>query len=271
MGRDSRMRKLGLVTRGQTDVARTPKVIVGYPCGGSVTVPFHASLMNLQYHELRKPKAARLLWEHEEDGQVRAGFFHCMGLYVADNRNTLARRFLDSTDADWLLQIDTDIEFPATLIESMVSFGRGDRKVIAANVPLGSYPTVAFNRSDKPGIWECLQVMPANIVECDAVATAILLTHRSVFEVIAKARGRTWFNHIYLLSPPEGADRSAQESTSIGEDVAFCIRAQECGFGIFAARVPGLRHHKTRALSEDFERGGHRISTDAMGQMVQEG
>jgi len=53
-------------------------------------------------------------------------------------------------------------------------------------------------------------------------------------------------SHVYLPQP-EG------RFLSQGEDLAFSIRARDAGFPIYAVHLPGLRHHKTRALSHDAE------------------
>lgn len=250
---------------------KAPKVVIGYPCGGSVTVAFHASLLKLLYHEMRKPPERRLLWEDHGEKQVRLGFNHCMGLYVADNRNMLTRRFLDTTDAEWLLQIDTDIEFPVDLVEVLLAIAiRDDLKIVAGSVPLGAYPTCAFMRTDNPVVWKCAP-LTAPVIECDAAATAVMLVHRSVYEGIAARHGRSWFNHDYLPNCPEDTPPAQFEFASIGEDVMFCIRARACGFRVHVAYVPGLRHHKTRPLSHDFELSDAAPAEGGVGELVQEG
>lgn len=264
MGREARLRVVS--GDGPREQRRGQKVVIGYPCGGSVTVPFHASCLNLLKYELTKPDSRRLL------GQMT----HSSGLYVADNRTMLAQRFMEAPpeEADWLLQIDTDIEFPPNLLELMLAAAGTDRKVVAANLPLGEgYATSGFFW-DTPGrSTVCMKVMPreADLVECDAVATAVFLVHRSVFEDIAKRDGQCWFNHLYMPESPEGTPVEQFRYRSIGEDIAFCVRAQRAGHKIYVARVRGLRHYKTRALSEDFE-----VADDAptfgpaMGALVEE-
>lgn len=272
MGRDARNRKLGLVTRQAPPPVRVPKVVIGYPCGGSVTVAFHASLMKLLYHEMRKPEERRLIWEAREGNLARVGFNHCMGLYVADNRNTIARHFLDNSDAEWLLQIDTDIEFPVDLIEVMVGIAIRERiKCLAASVPLGAFETCAFLRTENPVIWKCAP-LDRPVIEVDGAATAIMLVHRTVFETIASRHGRSWFNHDYLPNNAgEDPPPAKFEFASMGEDIMFCIRVRESGFGVHVAYVPGLRHHKTRALSHDFELANQQPGDGGVGVLVQEG
>jgi len=240
------------------------KVVLGYPCGGSVTVPFHASVLRLLWHESAKSDRDRLLTR----------VFHASGLYVGDNRQLIVERFL-KTDADWLLMVDTDIEFQPELLGQVLGFADKDRRVIAANVPLGTaYPTVAFRRTEDPGVWECLPAMPhdVDLVECDAVATAVFLCHREVFETIAAEHGQCWFHHMYLPASPVGTPPPDFKFRAIGEDIAFCIRAKRAGFSIYTARVPGLKHHKVTPYSEDYSHATEPALFDSgMGELVAEG
>jgi hypothetical protein len=223
--------KFGLVTPSGQPVRR-PKVDVGYPAGGSVTLAFHASMLRMLSYETQKG-----------DDRLLAKVNHTQGLYVGDNRNMLAEQFMAGT-SDWLLQIDTDIEFPANLLDAMVMLAGEDRKVIAASVPLGStYPTCAFLRTEYPGVWASVPRFDG-MIECDGVATAVVMIHREVFEAIEEKFDKTWFHHMYI-------PLSDRKYRSQGEDLAFSMKAADCGVRIYCANVPGLRHHKTTALSHD--------------------
>lgn len=216
-----------------------PKVVVGYPVGGSVTLAFHASLVRMACYELGKPDRHRLL----------AKITHSQGLYVGENRTLLARKFLE-TDADWLLQIDTDIEFPQTLAETLVGLAPGPG-VLAASVPLGAYPTCAFRMiPGQVGVWQSVPVT-TQPQEVDGIATAVCLIHRDVFLSIAEKHGQAWFHHMYLPASPEGTPQKDFRFLEQGEDLAFSIRARDAGHKVWCAHVPGLKHHKTRALSHD--------------------
>lgn len=214
------------------------KVVLGYPVGGSVTLPFHASVIRLLGYEMAKPDAARLL----------ARITHSSGLYVAENRTELSQQFLAGT-GDWLLMIDTDIEFPATLLETLLALAGTSRKILAASVPLGAYATCAFNRTEKAGVWQAVPV-PLEPVAVDGVATAVALIHRSVFETIAAQHGQSWWHHVYL--PAEDTSQPG-DFRSQGEDLAFSIKAASCGIQSWAVHVPGIGHYKTRRLSHDTE------------------
>lgn len=237
------------------------KVVMGYPVGGSVTLPFHASVLRLLGHELGKEPDVRLLRRIN----------HVSGLYVGDNRTLLAQRFLEMDDAEWLLQVDTDIEFPQTLLETLVGMAGSERKIMAASVPLGAFPGCAFKLTDRPGVWDPIWPIPMEPTQVDGVATAVVLIHRDVFNGIAERHGQCWFHHIYL---PQHSDADARKFKflSQGEDLAFSVRALEAGFKIWCAHVPGIGHFKTRRLSHDDESGSALFPTDSeMGELVQEG
>lgn len=236
--------------------------MVGYPVGGSVTLPFHASMIRMLVYELEK-KTGRLLAKAQ----------HVSSLYVADNRTLLAQQFLE-TRADWLLQIDTDIEFPKNLLEIMLEHAGTERKILAASVPLGeTYETSAFVMdSETDGLWRNITKVPHWPIECDAVATAVLLTHRKVFEGIARAQGQCWFHHFYIPESPIDTPREKFKYRSQGEDMSFCVRAKRCGFKVWCVHVPGLRHFKTKAYSHDFhDTQAQALAGSAMGELVEEG
>lgn len=240
--------------------AKRPRVVIGYPVGGTVTLPFHASMVNLAFHEMRKPEGERDVWIGKStDGHAVAGITHTTGLYVSENRTLTTRRFLDATDAEWLLQIDTDIEFPPTLPATLMRLAGSDKRVLAASVPLGEkYPSCAYRATDTPGRWANVWPVPEVPIEVDGIATAVALIHRSVFDELSTRNGQSWWHHIYL--PKAGQDettpRPAFEFWSQGEDLAFSARCREAGIKQWCVTVPGLKHFKTVGLSHDSERGG---------------
>jgi hypothetical protein len=242
---------------------RTPKVVVGYPVGGSVTLGFHASMMQLLQYEMPKPFNRRLL----------AKVTHSQGLYVADNRMLIAERFMAASERpEWLVMVDTDVCFPVTLLEDMLRLAGEDKKILAASVPLGAYPSCGFMRTKEPGVWETLPTVPRHPVEVDGIATACCLIHRDVFDAIAAVHGACWFHHIYLPKSPEGTAPQDFKFTSHGEDIAFSIRAAREGFRSWVVHVPGLRHLKTRGLSHDDEMAGALAGEDGgVGELVAEG
>lgn len=255
MGRAARLRHLGLVTSGGAPLRREPpKVALGFSFG-TLHWPFVRSLLALVNHE----QAA--------ETKIITDLIPQPGLYIGENRNRAVQCFL-RTKAEWLLQIDTDIEFPPDLPETMVSLAGADRKILAASVPLSPpIPGCAMNRRpEMPGEWRWVpeDEITEEGIEVDAVATAVILIHRDVFAAIADQVGQCWF----LQTGPgaimpdvrdlpsraawtEGGPMSDRKYTHVGEDVLFCMRAEDAGFRSHCAKVSGLRHYKVVPLTHD--------------------
>lgn len=254
---NGRLRTLGLVCPDGQPAARTPKIALGFAFG-TLHWPFVRSLLGVTQHQIgdmaqgKSPAVRHLIPQS--------------GLYVGENRNRIVQAFM-GLDADWLLQIDTDIEFPPDLPERMVTLAGASRKIIAASVPLAPpLPSCALNRrAEMPGEWIYVpeDEITEDGIECDAVATAVVLIHREVFAAVADQVGQCWFLQggpgSIMPDVKDAASRSAwtggpmrdRRYTHIGEDVLFCMRAEEAGFRSYCARVPGLRHYKTLPLTHD--------------------
>lgn len=173
------------------------------------------------------------------------GFFQAEGHRVDRNRDTIVGEFLKHVDKpEWLLMLDSDMEFPENIAERLVMwdkpivgglyFHRGQSHDPFAFMN-GPETTDKYGRKHRSWIpmrdevYDYLQKNripmrdgalivedPNALVECDAVATGALLTHRSVFEAMLPG---PWFEY---------------ESGGISEDLAFCANVKEkYGFPIF--------------------------------------
>ena len=252
MGREARSRQqFGLVRPDGRSAARVPRIALGYAYG-TLHAPFVHSLFALM---------------NSRHAEVIRQVIPQQGLYVGENRNSIVQRFM-TTDSEWLLQIDTDIAFPPDLPEAMVALAGSERKIVAASVPLGPpLPSCALNRNPNvPGEWKYVpeeEITEAGI-ECDVVATAVVLIHRKVFEAIADREGQCWFLQTgpgaVMPDVKDAASRAAWTGEGpmrdckylhIGEDVLFCMRAEDAGFRSYCAKVPGLRHYKVVPLTHD--------------------
>lgn len=276
------------------------KVCVAFPAGGSVTVPFHAALMKLVGYEYRKPLRALMMALEDSAKRGRAltpadtmrllaqakklqdrapNLAHVSGLYIATNRMDLTEKFLRS-DAEWLLQIDTDVEFPEDVVDRMLALAGEDKKILAASVPLGTgIPTTGYRASpEQPGMFDSIQSIPREPVEVDGIATACALIHREVFETIAAAAGRCWWNHLCfpkLDTVPQASGEtlsfSGCEYLEVGEDLSFSIRAQRTGFKLWCVHIGGFGHWKTSKLSHDNELAAALAAQDmGVGEIVED-
>lgn len=226
------------------------RIALGVPSGGRVEWPFALSLLLLQQWMAHRGVNLELIPQQ--------------GFFIEDNRNEIARRFLEGR-SDWLVMIDSDIEFPPQLIEMLLIVAGRDKKVVGASVPLGPpIPSSALRLTDMPGQWAYLkpEEITAEGVKVHGLAMPVFMAHREVFEAIAARDGQAWFLRRPVPRLNEERSRRAWMDTdgcvadrqyvNQGEDLSFCLRAIDAGYDIWACRLPGLKHHKTALpLSHD--------------------
>jgi hypothetical protein len=98
---------------------KNPTIALGYVSGPSVDQPFMNSVYRFLEMDVRSRRCA-----------LGIGFIR--GLYIDDNRDDLARDFL-TTPADYLLSLDSDIEFEPEVIYAMLDdVTKNDRAIEAA-------------------------------------------------------------------------------------------------------------------------------------------
>lgn len=160
-------------------------------------------------------------------------------------RNTCAESFLLSGE-EWLWFVDSDTVFgPDTLPRLLALADPAERPILAAAVPIagrsmrteaGGYPDLfwsAFMAAPDGGLDPVSVAEPlGECVRVDAVGTGCVLIHRSVFEAI-------------------GPGPFCEESSGgavIGEDLAFCRRADKLGIPIHLAAHVRVGHAKVVTL-----------------------
>lgn len=177
-------------------------------------------------------------------------------------RNTATAAFL-SSDSDWLLWWDTDIGCQQDAIERLMEvadpverpiigglcFVEGDYShdmhggLRASLAPTMYDWTWVEPKSGMPGVYKLLnrQTWPEDeLVRVGATGTGFLLVHRSVFEGISdwlvenEAPGNIWFERI------PGPDGELS-----GEDISFCMRANQIGKPIWVHTGITTTHQKT--------------------------
>lgn len=235
-----------------------PKVALGF-CYGTLHPPFVFSKDRMwMYDSARSDRGLKPMLTH----QLPQG-----GLYIDHNRNIIVQRFRDKTNADWLLMIDTDIEFPANLVEQLLAVAGDDCKIVAASVPLpmdDAIHSCGYVFTSTPGIWANVpiaEIKPTG-TDCDGIATAVSMIHREVLDAIADRDGQVWF--LKTTQPNLIEERSAaawrgegpirdRQVIPMGEDLAFSLRAHLAGYKCRVARLRGLRHHKNGPLTHDHD------------------
>lgn len=163
-------------------------------------------------------------------GRPPVEVFYLSNVPIEAARNLLAERFLAS-DAEVLLFLDSDIAPP----DGVLALAGAGVPVVGAWCPLltrdhelhpNLYRLSPDGRSHQP-CWEESDVP----IRVDAVGMGCTFIRREVLERLA----RPWFA---FERAGEGAEGW------IGEDIAFCRKAREAGFGIWAAPSVKCGHVK---------------------------
>lgn len=177
---------------------------------------------------------------------------------ISAARNTVVRRFLKDTEAQWLLFIDSDMEFPPDALEQLVlSAEAHDLRIIGA-LAYGSdgrlFPTLykmAMGPGGHPATARVVEFPIDTIIPVDATGCAFLLIHR---EVLEEMRGKfnptfPWFQETEMrIADPTDDDPGMQP---VGEDITFCLRAKGLGFDTYVDTGVRIGHHKSVVLNHD--------------------
>lgn len=178
------------------------KTLIAIPCMDQVPVPFCHSLALLT-----KPENTQLAMNP--------------GSLIYTSRDRLAQLAIDA-EADYVFWMDSDMQFPQDCLIRMLDIvQRNDIDILTGlyfrRVP--PYTPVLFDRLDfvnNQVKWSEFKEIPEEIFEVGGCGFGCVLMKTEVFFNVLGKYG--------MMFAPIGSN---------GEDVAFCIRARECGYKIF--------------------------------------
>lgn len=167
---------------------------------------------------------------------------------VSQARNGLVERFL-TMDAEWLLFIDTDMDFGPDALEALLRKADPEKAPVVGGLCFGEtgglrFPTI-YQMAELDGrpVTMRMHDYPRDaMVQVAATGAAFLLIHRRVLEGVRdKAFNAVfpWFQETELAGLP------------CGEDLTFCLRAQICGFPVWVNTAVKTGHHKSHLLTEE--------------------
>jgi hypothetical protein len=161
---------------------------------------------------------------------------------VSRARNLLAQDLLDST-CDYLLFIDSDINFEPEDILRLMAWGSDPKKGIVAAVPrTRSVDKTYITTLDYDDNQE-LTMNGRGLVRAQRVATAFMLVRREVFEVLDREHPEwRYFDARSNRTVPCVFDFMLTEEGYMGEDFLFCDRAREHGFEVWVDPSITLGH-----------------------------
>lgn len=165
-----------------------------------------------------------------------------IGSLVWDSRTKLAQRAIQE-EADYVLWLDSDMEFPPDLLERLMAALQNTPE---ADIMTGLY----FRRVDpySPVLFEKIQLagVGANWKEFDQ------LPKESVFEVEGCGFGAVLIPTDVIMSVISKYGDPFWPIGHLGEDLAFCIRARELGYRIFCDQTIPLGHVGYNVVTRNF-------------------
>jgi hypothetical protein len=163
------------------------------------------------------------------------------------SRNVVVKTFLETTDANWLLMIDSDERLSLDTWRKLVSSADDIQRPIVSGLVFAAFfdgqdelrpvPTI-YRMNMETGLQPIDDYPLDKLFEVDAVGTGCILIHRNVLLDMQKNatvnQGKDWAWFV------EGAI----DGTYFGEDLLFSKRLKSMGYKIFAHTGAILPHHK---------------------------
>ena len=198
------------------------KIMIAVPCMDTVPVQFCQSLALL--HKVGECTLAMN-----------------PGSLVHTSRNDLAVRAI-KMEADYVFWMDSDMIFPQdTLVRMVDTLKKNDIDILTGlyfrRKP--PYSPVLFNRLDmkKDGVcsWTEFETIPDHLFEVGGCGFGCVLMSTEVFLSVQSEHG-------YMFTP----------IGNNGEDVAFCVRARQCGYKIWCDPSIVCGHIGQTVINDEF-------------------
>lgn len=212
--------------------------MIAYIHSGSLSSYFTESLIaTLLLDGQRKRKIVGLLQEWSSAN-------------ISAARNLLTTRFLDEYDAEWLLWVDSDMQFSADALDALLDSANAETAPIVGGLCFGMmqgklFPTIYMLAEDDEGLPRTVRVgqYPADaLVKVAGTGAAFLLIHRTALGTM-RERG---FNATFPFF-----QETEMHGQPVGEDVTFCLRALACNLPVHVNTAVQIGHHKSTLLTED--------------------
>lgn len=239
------MCSLGALAREGLALKETDKITIGITSPGYVVTDFMTSILDLARSQ-------------KQLGQ----FISLQGSGVISRlRNQVVATFLDKTQDEWLLQIDTDQRFTIPDFKKLIAAADKDHLIVSGvvhgawernEVYLEPVPCI-YKQGQDSGLYAVHEYPDDTLIEIDACGTGAILVHRSVMERFREEadqthQGKMW--GFYQDMP--------LHHEWIGEDLLWCIRARSFGYKIYAHTGVQMEHQRKYWIGqrqhEDFAR-----------------
>lgn len=163
-----------------------------------------------------KTGLAKRLMEYEREEGVEVFFNSARPVDI--NRNQIAEHFIEETEHDYILMVDSDVIPPTNVFEMLEDYDEDvfSPVVFSSNdgVP---YPVgMAENAEGQHSMYG--KRITEELVELDSIGTGCIFISREVFEEIEK--------------PYFSFEKDEEGDLVYGEDISFCKKVRDAGFDI---------------------------------------
>ena len=184
----------------------------------------------------------------------RVGSFYCvegLGL-LAKSRNIMVKHFLDNTEDDWLLMLDSDERFTAETFSLLCATADETERPIVAGLyfaalwegpNLRPVPLI-FTADEEKGLQPWDGYPRDSVVQIAAAGTGALLMHRSALTKLRELAGEGAKDWAWFQDGPIGNNKW------LSEDLMFCSKLTQAGIPIHAHTGAVLQHHKSIWIDE---------------------
>lgn len=168
---------------------------------------------------------------------------------VSEARNSVTKRFLERNDADWLLWIDSDMQWSPPAVDVLLDAADPNERPVVGGLCFGMsmgelFPTI-YQFAQIDGQLTTMRIREYErdaLVQCAATGAAFLLIHRKVLQQMADKN----FNEAFpFFQETQNGDKP------VGEDLTFCLRVAALGYPLFVHTGVRVGHHKSNLLTED--------------------
>ena len=202
------------------------KILIAVPCMDMVSAQFAHSLATLTSYGV-------------EDTQISIWFN--LGSLIYTSRNEIAERAL-TEGADLVMWFDSDMVFNPDTLQRMLKHIDDGHDIVTGIYYRRTIPftPVAFSKMDidekeQKSFYEEYDEIPGEPFEVAACGFGCVLMRTEIFTAV--------FSKFGNMFSPIG---------NIGEDIAFCWRARECGYKILADPTIPLGHVGHNVITKSF-------------------
>lgn len=168
-------------------------------------------------------------------------------------RNRVVATFLDNTQSDWLLMLDTDEQLSIKAFDMLIDAAHDKERPVVSGLVFAAFdadkhlypkPVPTIFQDAPEGFLPLNRYDKDSLFEVDAVGTGCLLIHRSVLTKMREQadpnQGTEWC--WFWDGPING--------TWVSEDLLFSRRVRQLGFPIYAHTGVILPHQKSYWLHD---------------------